>query len=70
MLVLFEGPLGLLVEADQVMELPEVALQNRDVVADEGQRIVDLMSDPGDDLAQRGEPLGLDSWVSARLSSS
>ena len=60
MLVLLEGSLGLLIEADQVMKVAHVALEKGDIVGDEGQRIVDLMSDAGDHLAQRRESLRLD----------
>ena len=52
MLVLLESSLGLLIEADQVVKVADVALEKGDIVGDECQRIVDLMSDAGDHLAQ------------------
>jgi len=48
---------GPAVEADQVAQ---VALEDGDVVADERQRVVDLVGHAGDELAQAGELLRLD----------
>ena len=46
--------------ADQGDEVVEVALEHGHVVADERQRVVDLVGHAGDELAQAGELLGLD----------
>ena len=58
-LVLGQRFLGLLVEPEQVVQVADVAPEHGDVVADEGQRVVDLVRDPGHHLAQAGELLGL-----------
>ena len=41
------------------MQVAQVALEHGDVVADERQRVVDLVGHAGDELAQAGELLGL-----------
>ena len=51
---------GPAVEADQGDQVVQVALEHRDVVADERQRVVDLVGHAGDELAEAGELLGLD----------
>ena len=53
------GPLELPVQADQGDHVAQVALEHGDVVADERQRVVDLVSHAGDELAQARELLGL-----------
>src|SRR5271157_1105528 len=50
---------GLLIEADQVEEEAEIAVEDDNVVEGEGQGIVDLVGDPGHHLTQPGELLGL-----------
>ncbi len=50
----------LAVEADQGDQVFQVAFEHGDVVADERKRVVDLVRDAGDELAQAGELLGLD----------
>ena len=52
-------PAGL-VEPDELADLVEVALEDGDVVADERQRVVDLVRHAGHHLAEPGELLGLD----------
>ena len=54
------GGASCLVEADQRDDVAQVALEHGDVVADEGQRVVDLMSHARHELAQARELLGLD----------
>jgi hypothetical protein len=66
-LVDLEGPLGLLVEAEDVVDVADVALEDGDVVADVGQRVVDLVGHAGDHLAERGELLGLDELALGEL---
>ena len=62
-----EGPLGLLVEAEDVVDVADVALEDGDVVADVGQRVVDLVRHAGDHLAERRELLGLDELALGEL---
>ena len=54
------SPLAALVEGHDVDQFPQVALEDGDVVADEGERVVDLVGHAGDHLAEPGELLGLD----------
>jgi hypothetical protein len=51
---------GPAVEADHGDQVSLVALEDGDVVADERQRVVDLVGHAGDELAQAGELLRLD----------
>ena len=65
----FERPLGLLVKAEDVVDVADVALEDGDVIADVGQRVVDLVCHAGDHLAERGELLGLDELALGELGS-
>ena len=49
----------LLVEVDHLQDALQVALEHRQVVADVGQRVVDLVGHPGAEQADRGELLRL-----------
>ncbi len=57
--MLGESAFGLLVEADQLVELTDVALEDADIVGDERQRVVDLVGDARHHSTERRELLGL-----------
>ena len=45
----------------------QITFEHRDIIADEGQRIVDLMGHARDELSQAGELLGLHQAALGRL---
>ena len=58
--MLGQGLLGFLVEAEDALEVADIALEDGDVVGDERERIVDLVRNAGDHLAHGRERLRLD----------
>ena len=51
--------IGFPVKAKQLAKRIDIALQHGEIVADEGERVVDFVSYAGDKLAQTSELLGL-----------
>src|SRR5262249_9379195 len=49
----------LAVSADQGNQVVEVTFENRDVIVDESERVIDLMRNAGDELSKAGKFLGV-----------